>query len=425
MHPFSEAAFARQLRALSTAERLSFLARLWEARGYATRVDDGRVIAEKRELHAGDSGTTAEAATPARELTIAVTGPIGYGDVDTGADIVVTTRETALVRRAATGAGAEVVSPGDLLETFMYGITRETAETIASEHLGGSVVATTADDDDEISPPRWAVSAVVIGAVMIAVLVGTSGLALPIGGNVSPSDDVDVTVTESSAVTVAETDSSLPDGLNVDLADPEAATAAHNDAVEGKARELKFVYFAPENDTLPGGTTEYSATGRYLNDSRYTLEVRQSDEDGLRSHTEQFVANGVALRRQQVGNETDYERRENQSTTGWDGFRRSTIELYTAALSVNQTSIREVTWKSNERMYRLELVGKPSESILLAEQIEAVAFVSGEGRLSRLQLEYIHEPSGDQVRVVVGGRLLEDPAVARPEWYEEALNETA
>ncbi len=419
MQPLSEAAFARQLRALSAQERLAFLARLWEARGYTTRVDGSRLIASQ-EASAGDRDTISRT-VPTQELTIVVTGPIGYGSVDTTADVVVTTRETALVRRVTTDAGAELVSPADLLERLLYGIDRETANTITNEHLGRSLMQPPAEDSGV--PGSRVAGAAVIGVVVIAIIVSSVGL--PLAMNEDVSSQAQVSSTEPATTPVVETGDQLPDGLNDDgVTDPQAATAAHKTLVQGSARELRFEYFAVGEGTLLGGITEYSATGRYINDSRYAFNVTRADGEGLRAHREQFVVDGVTLQREQVGNETEYLRTEDRPAARWDGFRQSTIQLYTAALSVNQTSVREVS-SEGKSILRLDLSGTPSESILRAERIDAVAYVTREGRLTRLQMEYINEATGDPIRVVVGVRLLEDPTITRPEWYGTALNQTA
>ncbi|ESS10787.1 MAG: hypothetical protein A07HR60_02807 [uncultured archaeon A07HR60] len=419
MQPLSEAAFARRLRALSAQERLRFLARLWEARGYATRVDDGRLIVQ-RDVATGSRDDTSQTVTT-QELSIVVTGPIGYGSVDATADVVVTTRETALVRRVTTTAGAELVSPADLLKRLLYGVDRETAKTITNEHLGGSLLQPPTDDSD-VSVSRWA-GAVVIGVVVIGVVLVAVGPVLPIADDMSSQPEV--SPSESATAPAADTGDQLPDGLSDDgVTDPQAATAAHNAIVEGRARELRFEYATAGNGSRLGRITEYSAAVQYINDSRYAFDVTRVDEGGVPVHREQFVVDGVALEQEQRGNETEYTRRENQSIGVWNGFQQSRIQLYTAALSVNQTSVREVS-SEGEPILRLDLSGTPSESFLRNERIEAVAFVTREGRLTRLQVEYTSEATGETVRVVVGVQLLEDPTVAPPEWYGTALNQTA
>lgn len=423
MEPLSEAMFARRFRALSAHERRTFLARVWEARGYHTRIEDGRIIARRVRANSEEPTDTSSAGPTGETLTIAVAGPTGYGCA--GADIIVTTRETSLVRRAAGNTGAEIVPPAKLLEKLLYGIERDTATTIVAEQLGGSLFGT--PTESEGAPISRPIGMALIGGVIILIILGSSGVAFPINNEsgIQGESSLNGTASAPTPAPEAESSSPFPNGMNASgVTDPTKAAMAHRTAVDGSPREVRFDYAGTENDPPFRAITEYSSKGRYVDDTQYLIASAGTSTDGEQIAREQFSKNGVTLLRRQLNNETIYNKTQSRRGFRWDRYEETTTNLYTAVLSANQTSLQQVE-KPGRRVYQLNFKGAPSEPLRNTEDFGAVAYVAGNGQLTQLTIQYTHAPSGEQVRIVIGTQLIDDTVIEEPEWHEEAVDRTA
>lgn len=169
MQPVPGDAVADALGRLDDRELLRLVAATWEARGYATGVDAGVVVAER------DGETERIAVAPAGrfDALLATLGPLGTvlervgpGRVDpvddagriAGADAVVTPAPSRVRRLLAdrrdgrhggntagrsggngtgrhAGRPVRVVGPTELRDLLLYGIERETGREIAADHL--------------------------------------------------------------------------------------------------------------------------------------------------------------------------------------------------------------------------------------------------------------------------------------------------
>lgn len=423
MEPLTEAAFARRFRALSSHERRAFLAQVWDARGYHTHIEDGKIIAHSAGPDSAEPGDTPSSGNTARDtLTIAVTGPTGYGCA--GADIIVTTRETALVRWVAEKGDADIIPPAKILERLLYAIDRETATAIVAEHLGGPLFGTPADSSG-IPISRSTMSTLVVGAITIVAVIGlgSSGLVVPTEDTSSLQGES--SLNETTPIPAVETVSPYPDGINgSEVVDPAKAAVAHRRAVSGSPREVRFEYTGGEGDPPFGAVIEYSTTGRYINGSEYLIESAGTETDGERIVRDQFTTDSEAFHRRQANDGIIYSKTQNRIGARWARYERATINLYTAVFSANLTSLQQVE-KPGQRVYQLKFEGEPSNPLRETEDFEAVAYVTGDGRVTRLTIQYTHPPSSERVRMVIGTRLLNDSTVEEPDWYDEAVNQTA
>lgn len=165
MAPRSPLEFADLFRGLDTADRAAFVAAVWRARGWEATVADSTVVARDGE----------------RTRRILVIRP-GWFRVPSlsGVDVVVVTRDRDAVRDAAAEAGVEYVTPQALHDLLCYGIDRDVAATIFSEHFGRSLdaprrSASTTTSDRSFSVPGTPPSTT---AVLVAVCVVIAGLVV-------------------------------------------------------------------------------------------------------------------------------------------------------------------------------------------------------------------------------------------------------
>ncbi|ESS03025.1 MAG: hypothetical protein A07HR67_02534, partial [uncultured archaeon A07HR67] len=186
----SEAAFARQFRALSTAERRRFVAALWTARGWETS-------------HETAEATLVVARRDGETRRIAVGTPVP-DDVDV---VVDETGRSAAVRRRTEATGASRVSPADLRDKLLYGVDRDTADRLFCRHFGVDLAAAAttdavggrrrvmrawrsivADERPAIGRARSAIAAAAAVALLIAIVVLLPGGAPLLDGGIDSAD---------------------------------------------------------------------------------------------------------------------------------------------------------------------------------------------------------------------------------------------
>lgn len=408
MPPLGTAAFARRFRALSASERRRFLAALWTARGYDTRVDDGVVVAE----------------ADAETVRIDVAGRLSRADSD--ADVVVGLGDADRLRDRARDAGAEFLAPADLHHLLLYGIDRETGEPIAREHLGTSLSLPPREPPDRRVPAGAALATVLVIVLAVAALSGV-GLPVPDG---STAADAEPPTTEAAPAPTATETAALPAGVSESgVTEPDEAITAHWRRVDGRSRRLAITYSGPANSSVFRDVVRHESEGALYRQDRFhvsTVDYVVREENGSQPETvtrtefDSFATPEEVFTRYHDGNETSYSTAPLSRRTTWNAMEGFAVQRYAEALRANDTTVDRVEGE-NRTLIRIEARGAAEGAAVDATGYAATIYLTTDGRLVRLAVTYTHEPTGETVRLSVTYTDLNEVAPPEPpDWIDEA-----
>lgn len=464
----SEAAFARRYRSLSAAERRGFVAGLWAARGWETT----REAAEPNVVLARRDG---------RARRIAVGSPVPH-DADVvvghGARRLLATSP----RRRAEALGATYVSPADLRERLLYGVDRDAADRLFRRHFGVDLATAAAVDAagpggvrrraTRLGRRAAAEKPVALGVVAAALLVAAVGIL--VAGGLPGIDGLGAEVAEpeptapsppadgeyaaaASAIGTAESaqrgaasldDASLGldgDGLTGTIGstartppgvfltgvyDPDALADAHVAAVTNTSSASALLVAsgpasATDLDAATGGRVGIAGDGgvelAVASPSRYRLtgSANASIVNETHDGTAEVFADGDAV----------YERAAGPAGVETRRVPPSEAPNATALVgAVAEEPIRRFLNGSDSTvgpaatelpLYRIEVTGEPGALGDDVRDFRSVAFVTADGLVLELSATYVHEPTGERVRVAFRYGRLDDTVAVPPAWYRE------
>lgn len=439
MPPVSTAAFARHLRDLDDGELLAFLAALWEARGWETTVDDGRVVATRDD----------------QRQTIAVVRPHRFHlrrPPIPDADVVVSTRADGRVAGAASDEGAEFLDPAALRDRLLYGVDRDTAERLYAAQFGRSLTVDTSPPGDETDEPDEAGLALPNGRAAVAVALVLLAAAVVGAPALFPAGETSFT-TEATFTprweNATETEAPYPPGLSGEgVESASELAAAHADAVRNRAYVLRVAARGPAQTSVMTGRTRFNYTVWLQNSSVYRFRSVSvfaepqagNDTTGRRVYREGVYANGTAKFRRIVdGNASArYHRYPVETAGGPDDHYvdraarvfardvRSYISTYLATPeSTVECRLRLAGGECSE--YRVVATGVPTFLAGNVLSYRAVARVQPSGRVDSLAIEYRVSTDGQRAVVEFGFRYrrFENVTVRPPPWLPQARNATA
>lgn len=474
----SESGFARRYRSLSAAERRDFVAALWAACGWETtreagdpnlvvarhdghvrRVAVGTPVPDDADVVVGGGTRWLRSASPRRRaeaLGATYVSPADLRDrLCYGVDRDVADR---LFRRhfGVDLAGAATAADPD-------GVGRRVAR------VGRSVVA---DDRTAVGVVAVLVLfSVTVAVLAVAVVPAFDGGVPVLDGGTPASDDADAaapslsvdgryataanaigtaesaqrsaeTLGESASLgldeegltgTVGSTARTPPGVFLTGVHDPDALADAHVAAVTDlPSASVLLVASGPTNATDPeastGGSVGIAGDGgvelvvesatRYriaysANASIGNASVGNATRDG----TVEAFADGDAV----------YERSAGSSDV--DALPPSTAPNATALVgTVAEEPIRRFLNGSESTvgpaatalpLYRIDVGGEPA-AFDDVRDFRSVAFVTADGLVLELSATYVHEPTGERVRVAFRYDRLGDAAAVPPAWYPEA-----
>jgi hypothetical protein len=433
MPPVPVDAFAREFRALPGADRTAFVAALWSASGWETRVKKGVVIAHR----------------DGEQRQIAVVDPGRFGTPDlTGVDTLVTARDRGSIRAAASEAGIEYVSPTDLRGLLLYGVEREVAEQLYEEHVGkplSRAVPENAGDSGTLLPemPQIGVSRRALAVIAVLALVGVAlaGPGLPgWGPEPAPVTVNDVTPENGTvdAVGVATAEpTERPDvapGLTLDGIKSGIALAdAHITGVRNRPRVIRTRMTGPPNSSAMGGLSRRNTTTWIANDSHFFQ--RASAVGGVAGPggtvtVETYADGGPVYRRYAVENETPrYFRYSLDERSATDDDSDVQAYLYHYFVGAEDTVVTCAGENDSDcSTYRVAVDDPPSVLGENVEDYEAMLIVSERGVITRIRVSYtLPDEDGDgereQMKFALDYRF-KDVKPEAPEWLGEAKNAT-
>jgi len=455
MPALSAGALSRRLRALSGGERLAFLAAVWRARGYETRVDRGEGV-----VHASRDGEALRVA-PVGRLAGLVGGP-------PAADVYVGLAASDRLRRLAAARDAQLYAPDDLRDLLLYGLDREHADRLARDHLGGPLTVPARPAPDRRTPVLATLGVVLAAALLLAATAGAgAGVSASVSGGVSgalagPTDgsesgasadgDGSPTLDDSTDISDVDPDGALydspddgngdedgetaewtpseppPPGLTEDgVTDPDALVDAHYRSSERFSRELTITFEGPANTTLFPAVIRHDGVARIHNRTSYRLRIREMAVEGTGTGGgnrtfEAYAADGRRHSRFVVGNET-----RQRQTRRIDEATSVDYEIFAGivmrrALSADETAVTAI--EGPRPRYRVTARGRPPDYFDHATDFAASATVRLDGRISWFRLRYVHEPTGREVvlRISYGTYGGVDPP-SEPDWVREGTTD--
>ena len=469
----SQAAFARRYRSLTADERREFVAALWAAQGWETtrEADAPNVVVARRD---------------GRERRVAVGSPVP-DDADAVVGDGTRRLFGASPRRRAEAVGAAYRSPADLRERLCYGLNRDAADRLYRRHFGVDLATDGAAaarlrhrlaraGRSAIAEGRSALGAMAVAALLLAAvavlaaggapsLAAVPGLGLDVGDAdpTAPSPPADgeyaaaasaIGTAESAERGAATLDDAAYLGLYEDgftgtvgstartppgvfltgVYDPDALADAHvATATNLSSASALLVASGPANATDPdaatGGRVGIAGDGgvelAVASERRYRLtgsanaSIVNATHDGT---AEVFAADGAV-----------YER-----TAGPDGVETRRVP---PAAAPNATAlVGEVAAEPIRRflngsestvraaateipLYRVEVSGEPGALGDGISDFRTVAFVTADGLVLELKATYVHEPTGERVRVAFRYGRLDDTDAVPPAWYGEVASD--
>lgn len=441
MAPPSEARFRRALARLDPDATAEFLAALLSARGDDTSVADGVVHAER----------------DGRRRTFVVAG----GEAERtheSATVFVDTGGREYPSAFADGGSGAYLGPLSLYRMLLYAVDRGDAERLAGEHLGLEFDAEeTPWLADRLPAGVVTVEPLTAAAVALLVLVATvAGAASFVGGGGLVGPNADGAAGEGAsaaangsggptgaAVSVGREDATPPGIEGGSVEDVRALARAHRNVTEGRSYSLLVRgegYLAPIRHRPSLATFFGQPPPWYAMRQRISVErpsVYRSRVTGIRADGggsgESVVyddyADGEAVYRRYGG--------ENQTPRfGRLELNPGLISDATGSYVARYLSTPNTTVTRERGIYRVVATGAPSYLDVPAADYRAVAWVSPDGFVYRLEAEY--EPAattvGSDEPAAEGGTTTYTFAFSydeidvtdadRPPWYERARADT-
>jgi len=438
--PLPARTLGRRLGALPPEERAAFVADLLAARGWTVEREGCLLTATRDGRRKRVAVGSPPGATTVEEVI--VVPPRGWRPERPG--------NTTRARRRASEAGAEVVTLEDIRLRLLYGLDRTTADALLAEHLGIGIGGETGPvplpRSGDGSLRRLAAVALATAVILSVALTGwglpagdrsdrpasggTAGTDTPVavpGGAVGA--DAAAGPTESRAT-------GPPPGLADDgLRSIGVLTRSHLEALRARRGMSMNATFAGPR-FLTGFDTFRSG---FDAGDRVTVEVlvESPDRYRIRRHArfpggltggsettlERFADGRAEYRRIESGTDRRFDRR--QLSTARDGpaevvgWTRTVFPRY---LNTSESRVERVA-NGSAVAYRVVATGQPRRLDHESRDYRAVAVVTPDGFVERLDVEYTHPPTGATVRVSVRyGRTV--AGVEPPAWYEAARVDT-
>ena len=472
----SAASFARRFRELSPPARRDFVAALWAARGWDTTVEpagrnmivarrDGRTqriavgtpVPDDADAVVGDGSRRVLSASP-RQRAEAV-GATYVSPADLRERLLYGTERDAADRLFRRHFGVDLAAAGADAVAGSGGLRNRVVASVRSVVSGDRVVA-----DDRLTV--GAAVAVLLSVVVIALtatgapaLLGIPGLdaadpaptppAPPAGGEYAavataigtPESAERATAALDDAAylglyrealvgTVGSTARTPPGVFLTGVYDPDALADAHVATVANlSSASVVLVASGPANATDLDATT--GGHVGIAGDGGVELAVASNSRYRLTGSANASIVNATHGGVVEVFADGDRVLERTAGPAGVETRRVSPAAAPNATALVGEVAeepIRRFMNGSNSTvrpaatavpLYRIEVSGDPGALGDDVSDFRSVAFVTADGLVLELSATYVHEPTGERVRVAFRYDRLDDTAAVPPPWYFE------
>lgn len=437
---------AERLRTLDASAFVAFCAALWDARGYETRVTDGRVVAtrdgDRVELLVRTPPTVVRRVAE-RVRTRLGTRRATRRRVEDPADVVVTSTDGPWATRLAERHGARHLGPADVADCLLYGVSRADAADIASQWLDTDVSTLLASaQSPAAAESRVGLTTVAAVGGVVCLVVAAAVLWAPAGvsGGAGPPSLTDAeaatSASQSDSVTTdaAETPSAgdgdgsaYPPGVTADGVDVRTLSQTHARLADNRSYRLVLRHSGTE--TLDDSRRWDGAWQHAVVEDRhtwlYSVVGYAAAENGSELVQYTVYADGkFAYRRLDDGANTSYDRYPVRITAS-DGYGRHSDRVRRSLLrylTTTDVAVDQPSW--NPDAYRIVASGRPTYVEANVSNYTATALVTPAGFVTELTVEYDH-PDAGQVRFRFEYAAVDRTQVRPPGWYDEARLATA
>ena len=439
MEPVPVETVARRFRALSPADRRSFVAALWAATGERTTVtDDGVVVGGHPSGRDGPpDGDLVRVVDPGGGLLSDPTPSVA------DADVVVATRADDDLAGAATAAGAEYVPPSELRDRLLYAVDRDRGAELCREYLDCEPVVPDADADVKTGPAagddattavRRAAAPVALLVLVVGLVAAGSGLpastpdALPSSGTETPplpSGTDPLRGDEGGSATATTPTASYPLGLSeAGVESAESLGTTHGSLARGRAYRLRLAFAGPPDEPGFQGFRRIRLSATVESPSRYlvTLRLVPRNESAPATSISRYADGSAEYLRRDNGTAVTYDRRSRSRGPSVTGNVQSLLERY---LDTRESDVR-VERNDSETRLRVRAVDPRQRLGDSVSGYEATASVRQSGFVESLRVRYARERDGERfpVRVVFSYDDVGKAEATPPSWYDDARTAT-
>jgi hypothetical protein len=390
-----------RFRAADPSVRRSFVAALWAARGWETRVAGDRVVARGHPQWADATLLVpADGAVPAA--------------VPDDVDAVVTTGPSP------SASSVRTVTPADLRRVALYAGDRAAAESACRRHLGVELRA-----DPEAATPGAPLAEV--GLVAVAVVVVLAAVFGVVGTAPDPPD-TDLAPGAATATPGAERPSLAPGVTDDGLQNLTALASAHARDVDRNQRPYVWRLTYEEYDATEQAAPllSHNETVWVVDDSRYRVDKNilyggRVPMVGPLLVSNRAYADGThRYVRYRLGGHTEFERFPVETdSAGAARFSSRSAELLTLFLDTNESWVRPVEI-DGDPYFQLYGSGTPRFDVV---RYRVVAFFTDDGFVEELSVTF-RDPKTETAVIFTYEYVPFSGTLTPPSWAGRASNVT-
>jgi hypothetical protein len=355
----SAATVPARFRAVDPSVRRSFVAALWAARGWETRVEGQRVVAENHPQWA--------------DATLFVPNRSSPRAAPMGVDAVVTTGSSAV-------ASTRTITPADLQRMALYAGDRTAAEAACRRHLGVEL-----RPDPDPSPGAPLAEAALVAVAAVVVLAAVFGVVGSVPDETAPAG----TATPPDG---ADRETLVPGVTEDSLVDRTALASAHARAVDRNRPYVWHLAYEEYNGSaMMTPTLTHNETVWVVDRHRYRVDKdilyggRVPTVGPLVVSNRAYADGSYRYVRYRLGGHAEFERFPVAvDDVGAARFSTRSAELLTVLLDTNDSWVRPVEI-NGEPYYQLYGSGTPRFN---AERYRVVAFFTDEGFVRELSVTF-------------------------------------
>lgn len=267
--------FSALFERLDARAQREFVADLYAARGWDTRLTDSFIVATR----------------DGQPRRIAVAQPSLFGTPSApDVDMVILGGRKESIDADVEADGVDYETPADLRNVLLYGLSREEAANLFEKHFDRpfSVLVSTSGTDRTATPPPWPHAltvqqvAVVIASLLVVALwaVGAGFLQDPGSPNLPPESNSTYTPDTAGAIGSQET---YPPGLGPDgVENSRVVVEAHVNYLANQSYEYRISATGPQHAPFMLGLTSWNASVRVKNTTHYRYRRSSVAPHGFR-----------------------------------------------------------------------------------------------------------------------------------------------